>query len=50
MKVQSAVEWFNQQLEIERREVGFVTDLRYMELFEQAKAMNKEKRKNFTSK
>jgi hypothetical protein len=40
MKRQTAVEWFNEQVQIERSR-GFISNERYNELFEQAKKMNK---------
>lgn len=47
MKKVSAVEWFNEQVQIERSR-GVISNERYNELFEQAKIMNKQQNKKAT--
>ena len=47
MEEKSVIEWFNEQVQIERSR-GVISNERYNELFEQAKVMNKQQYKKTT--
>jgi hypothetical protein len=47
IKNQSAIGWFNEQVQIERSR-GVISNERYNELFEKAKVMNKKQYKTTT--
>ena len=47
MVEQSAIQWFNEQVQIERSR-GVISNERYNELFEKAKVMNKKQYKTTT--